>query len=222
MVRFTAKKIQPQNLGEILKRTREEIGSSLDEVSRITKINKNFLKALEDGDYSRALDGLYAERFLKIYTDYLNLEFSPLWQLYLKEKKLWGKDSTSKFVKVIALRNLLDIPKIIKICFIGLVVVAMFVYLGWEVRKIFLPPYLEVISPADNLVTSVSTVEVAGKTEKETIVSINGQEISSDRDGSFREVVNLKEGLNIIKISSKKEHSKESIIYRQVMVEINN
>lgn len=222
MVHFTAKKIQPQTLGEIFKKTREEAGLSLDEVCRAVQVNRKYLELLEDGDYGKELDGFYAKRVLKIYADFLNLEFVPLWKLYLKEKALWSKGSASKFVKVVSSHSLLDISKIIKICIGALVIAAMLGYLGWEVRKIFLPPYLEVINPADNLITSSSTVEVIGRTEKETQVRINGQEISSSRDGSFSESVNLKDGLNIIKISSKKEHSRENIIYRQVMVITSN
>lgn len=222
MTQFTVKKIQPQTTGEIFKKTREEIDLSLDEVCKIIKVNRKYLKALEDGDYNELSIGLYTKRFFKIYADYLNLEFEPLWRLYLKEQKFQGGKDISKFVKAVSPRSLIDVSKIIKICAGGLIIMALLGYLGWETRKIFLPPYLEVINPVDNLITSQSTIEVTGRTEKETQISVNGQEISNSQNGFFSENVNLQEGLNIIKISSKKKHSRENIIFRRVMVAVDN
>ncbi len=221
---FTVKKIQSQAVGEIFKKTREEIGLELDEVCKTIKVNKKYLKALEEGDYNSLPTGLYARKFFKNYSDYLNLEFEALWTLYEREQaQIFGRPHDSeKFIKTVSPRSLIDVAKIIKICIGGLLVVILLGYLGWEIKKIFLPPDLEVISPVDNLIISKSTVEVTGRTEKETQVSINGQEIPSSSDGFFSESINLQEGLNIIKISSKKRHSRESIVYRRVMVEINN
>lgn len=223
-MQFSIKKIQSQTLGEIFKKTREEAGFDLSKVSKETQINKKYLVALEEGNYSELPSGLYLERFLKKYADFLNLEFEPLWRLFLKEQTIWSKTKfqnkgeNSKFIKIISSHSLIDSSKIIKICIGGLFVTFLLGYLGWEVRKIFLPPYLEIISPTDNFITSQSVIEVVGRTEKETQININGQEISSDLNGYFSENVNLQKGLNIIKISSRKKHSKENVAYRRVMV----
>jgi cytoskeleton protein RodZ len=218
MVQFSVKKIQPQTAGEIFKKNREEIGQSLDDVCRTIKVNKKYLEALEEGNYSELSIGFYTEKFFKTYADYLNLEFEPLWKLYSKERKFFDKKDSSGFVKAVSPRSFVDASKIIKICIGGLIIMVLLGYLGWEIRKIFLPPYLEVMNPVDNLITSQSTVKVTGQTEKETEISINGQEISSSQDGFFSEDVNLQEGLNVIEISSKKKHSKENTIFRRVMV----
>ena len=92
------------------------------------------------------------------------------------------------------------------------------VYLGIEFSRNISPPFLEVESPQDDLVTSERMVTIRGKTEKESRVTINGQEVFEDEEGNFSEEIDLKEGINIIKITSAKKRSKESVVYKKVLV----
>lgn len=63
-----------ESVGKALTRVREEKNLSLDEVSRATKIKKEFLIAIEE-DRIEALPGqVFARGFIRAYADYLGVD----------------------------------------------------------------------------------------------------------------------------------------------------
>ncbi|SER59327.1 helix-turn-helix domain-containing protein [Salipaludibacillus aurantiacus] len=60
-------------LGTRLKTAREEKGYSLDELQKITKIQKRYLTAIEEGDFSRLPGEFYGRAFVKSYSEAVGL-----------------------------------------------------------------------------------------------------------------------------------------------------
>jgi hypothetical protein len=73
--------------------------------------------------------------------------------------------------------------------------------------------------PEANMVTTEKIIDVIGSVESGATLEINGQQVLAADDGSFSENLVLREGTNIIEIIAQKKHSKQSIIYRQVIVQ---
>jgi cytoskeletal protein RodZ len=67
-------------LGDILRRTREERGLSLEDVAKDTKIPRSHLLAIESGEMDRLPGRIFARFFIKEYLSYLGL--SELWSQY--------------------------------------------------------------------------------------------------------------------------------------------
>ncbi len=61
-------------LGDLLRRTREEKGLSLDQVMEATRIRKEFLQALEEEDFDRLPAAVYVKGFLRNYATFLGLD----------------------------------------------------------------------------------------------------------------------------------------------------
>lgn len=61
-------------------------------------------------------------------------------------------------------------------------------------------PKLDIQEPSDNSRTNKEDVKVAGQTDKETSIRINGQPIITDSEGKFSTMVRLKDGENKIQI----------------------
>lgn len=61
-------------LGELLRKTREERGLSLDQVEEATRIRSAYLQALEEEAWERLPPRTYVKGFLKSYARYLGLE----------------------------------------------------------------------------------------------------------------------------------------------------
>ncbi len=61
-------------IGQILEKTRNERGLTLEEVEHATKIRKRYLVGLEREDYGVLPDAVYAQGFLKTYANYLGLD----------------------------------------------------------------------------------------------------------------------------------------------------
>lgn len=61
-------------------------------------------------------------------------------------------------------------------------------------------PKLEVTEPADNAKTNKQEIKVAGKTDKETYIKVNGQPVVVDASGGFQTMYKLQEGDNTLEI----------------------
>jgi cytoskeleton protein RodZ len=79
--------IDGEPVGVILKEARENLGLSLDDAARVTRIGKGYLQALEDGTYNRLPSVVYAKGFLRAYATYLKLPENEIVQLY--ERDSW-------------------------------------------------------------------------------------------------------------------------------------
>ncbi|RYL95285.1 helix-turn-helix domain-containing protein [Sporolactobacillus sp. THM7-4] len=65
-------------LGQTLKNAREEKGLSLDDLQEETKIQKRYLRAIEDGDFKQLPGEFYTRAFIKSYAESVGLNFSDL------------------------------------------------------------------------------------------------------------------------------------------------
>jgi cytoskeletal protein RodZ len=72
-------------LGQILKKEREKLGLSYEEVAAIIRIRATLLKSLEAGDYTSFSSVTYIKGFIKSYAQFLKIPFEPLFELYEKE-----------------------------------------------------------------------------------------------------------------------------------------
>lgn len=63
-----------REIGEMLKAERARRGLSLEDVQAAIKINKRFIKALEDNDFAKMPTGVAARGFLKNYASFLGLD----------------------------------------------------------------------------------------------------------------------------------------------------
>jgi len=89
-------------------------------------------------------------------------------------------------------------------------------YLFYHIVIIFLPPYLEILSPIDKIEVNDFSLKISGKTDRLVEVYINNKMVPN-QDGYFEEEVKLLPGINNLKISAKKKYSKEKIISRQII-----
>ncbi|MFZ5364713.1 MAG: helix-turn-helix domain-containing protein [Patescibacteria group bacterium] len=227
MISFNNKKINAiKTLGEKLQEHRLSYGLSLEEISRMTQININYLSALENDKFNLLPPDVYTKNFLRQYADYLDLNPDTVIESYEQEKSVYfktqkrlSKEKRNKqglFIKTI---NFFLKPQFLKYSLAMFVTAALLFYIGWGINRIFTPPALKIFEPADSLITTERHVNVRGETEKEVLLTINGQEIISDQHGVFESPLDLQKGLNIIKISAQKKHSRENIKYLQIIVE---
>jgi len=216
-----------ESLGEMLARCRTELGWCAEEVSAKTGVPLKTIVNLEKGDYGRLHEDIYTKISLKGYAAYLGLDVPAVIAHYNCERaavrhlteaetrRPWGRHPAEN----IPTSQLTVVPKIIRGAFVGLLVVALCVYFGTQIKKIITPPSVALSSPLDGLVTTDRNITVEGQTEPEASVSVSGKQITPDGRGKFTDSLDLQEGLNVIKVIAKKKHSREMIITRRIIVE---
>lgn len=213
MTSFTAKKIvKSKTIGEKLREIRLEKNISLSRAAKDLNIAYKYLEAMEHNQFSSLPGRTYFKNFLKKYCQYLHLDFTRLWrqakELGYFEPKGGGLGKTYFF----------PWRKILKFVLIALIFLGIFVFLAWRVEQIFRPPYLQIIEPADGLITNQREIRVYGQSLKEADIVINNKAIFVDNSGFFVTKIDLQKGLNLIKISARKRYSRENIINVRVLL----
>jgi hypothetical protein len=206
-----------ETLGQIFKRYRLEARKKIEQVENDTKISQRMILAVENDNFLLIPDDLYGRNIIKTYAQYLGLDFNRLLTIYdeargkvnASKQKIEESQKVKVYLTPQRTRNILIIFGISIL--IG--------YFAWQISQIYQPPVLVVSQPDKNLITSESFIEVKGQTEKEARVYINGKEVFLDSLGNFKADLDLQKGLNLLKISAAKKHSKESVIYREVLVQ---
>jgi len=222
MIQFRQKALQrSKTLGERLKKVRQESKISINEAVQQTQIQKKYLEAIEQGNYSLLPGPVYIESFLKKYADFLKVSSDYVLSLYhQQEKKTLKKKYQASFSPLPkSLNKEIITPRLMRRIIIGIIIAACLAYVGFVIAKIFSPPQLIISSPADYVTIESNSIEIKGSTEPEAVLTINGKQIFLDEQGAFSETVSLKEGLNEIIISASKEKSKETVVKRNIIFE---
>ncbi len=76
-----------EEIGRELKRRREVLGLSLQDVQAVTKIRSRYLSALESGEPEAIPGEVFVKGFLKVYADYLGLDGEE----YVARYKAWAR-----------------------------------------------------------------------------------------------------------------------------------
>jgi transcriptional regulator with XRE-family HTH domain len=191
----------------------------IEEAAKKISINPEYLTALERGDYSSLPSGVYAKTFLREYAAFLGLDPAQLEEKYRQEKK--GSENGHRDVfskKKINKLEMLIFPKLLKNLLLFLIVTIFFAYLGYYLLNTFSLPNVQIYQPTDNLVTESNFIDIIGRADSKTQITINNQQVLKDEGGNFSKRVNLKKGLNTIVISAQNKYSRKKIIEKQVLV----
>ena len=220
---FISKRIsREKTLGDRLRSLREERRTSLSSVAGALQIPEHCLQDLEIGRYENLPESIYVRNFIRAYVNLFGRDSAPFLDLFeLEFEKSRADRPKEKLVPNVAIKKSYLLPTVLiwRVALSGVLGLALLVYLGFEVRKITTPPAVTIFEPTEEAVTKSGEIVVRGKSEPESRIQINGEDILADSSGTFRETVRLQRGLNLITISAKKRRSKERIIFRRVFYE---
>jgi len=218
---FKKKKLEtPKRVCLRLKEARQECGMSLSQLSKKTKISKDFLQALEECRFQDLPKAeIYQKNFVKSYVEALCIDSDSFLQQYMSEES----DKKKKMVhpnKEVKRNYLHDLPAFLRYGFAVIFLLALFSYLGLQVKNIVEPPRLEIYSPPQGYITSEMSMVLNGQTDKEVSVSLNGKDMGTDEEGNFEEVIDLSPGVNTLTVEAKKKHGKTTREVRHVTLKI--
>jgi cytoskeletal protein RodZ len=218
---FTQSKIHldAETISEQLRSKRQELGLKLEKVAKDTRINIKYLNALEKGRFDLLPSGLYGKNYLREYANYLRLDTASLLDLYGSEAigAVKVREGELFNTQVVKRHYFLSFPRIIRGLLIVVGVAVASIYLIMRLKGIVSPPTLEIYAPYDNLTTSSSSVELVGRSEPESQLSVNGEQIISDSYGNFSKNVSLQKGINLITVSAQKKYGRSSVEIRRVL-----
>lgn len=207
-----------QTVAKILKKAREEKGLTFAQIRETLKIHPRFLQALEESDYRVFSSPVHLKGFLKNYAEYLGLDVPSIlafWRREYDEAQARRKES---FLTPLP-RSLNITPGLILGGFTTLAVVGFFLYLLLAYRSVAEAPQLNLESPAKDLKIIGTTLKIAGQTDPEAMLTLNGQRLLLDERGHFAETIRLSPGANRLNFSVTSKLGRERKVSRTVVVE---
>ena len=213
---FLSKSIPQNTIGSILREARQSHKWTLRDAEKKTGIARRYLEYLEADDFYKLPGSTYTKGFLERYAEFLKL--NPF-KIIEKWRKEFSQSSDKKIPNILGIKNRPKSIFDIKVYIIGAVVLLMFFYIGFSIKRVLFTSNLEILNPPQDLVTTESYLIIAGHVDLGADVFINDQLIEQINEGNFEQGIKLSPGLNTIKISAKKKHSQEKIIFRQIILQ---
>lgn len=212
---FKRTKVQSLTLGEKLRNIRSNKRASLSDISKNTRIQIEYLEYLEQGDYDKLPADVYVKGFLKSFAEYLNVDERDLIKSFNKErsiqKNIKGDENANNAPKKINLSNFSINPKIISVVLISMFFIGMSFYLYKKLDSFVSTPELIILNPEEDAVVYDSQVVVNGRTDEGNEVFINSQPVLVDENGTFKESIILRNGINMITVRSINRFDKEAV-----------
>lgn len=206
-------------VGQKLYEERTKKGYTLEQISKAIKIRPSFLLAIEKGEYHKLPSSAYAYGFIKNYLEFLNLPKKEMMALFRREF------DDQKMMKILpeGLSKESQFPgKIIKLQELSIGFILLFIliisYIAFQYRYAIINPPLEVYFPEENSAISVREIDISGKSDVNSSVTVNSIPISLNEDGIFKKTIDLLPGKKTIVIKSVNRFGKETVIERHVEV----
>jgi len=204
-------------LGEHLKKARENADFTLKKFADASKIQIKYLEQLEGGRYEKLPAFVYIHGFLNKYSEILNLPLNELLEEYKNETKNKKQILPLKLPLIRSPRVIIT-PKKITWTIVIFFIIIVVGYLIYQLDFLIAPAALSLEYPAEDLSINRSSIEIFGSTDYTAKLTVNGQQIFVEKDGRFRQEINLSQGINTLKIESENRFGKKSEITRQIVV----
>jgi transcriptional regulator with XRE-family HTH domain len=209
--------VSPVRVGNKLNRLRLDAGVSVQELAHSTKLQAEYILAIESNAFHRLpSETIYRKLFLKRYATGLGADPAPYVAQYLAEEVV-AETPTQTTSNICKSRLLSYTPTLGTV--LGSVVLGLFFtgYFGTQLHALYQPPTLELTAPLDEERNETGMTTIAGVTDPEVAVFINGEQVRSGTDGTFATDIDLQPGVNTILVSAKKRHGTESNIIKYVV-----
>ena len=209
---------ESRQLKEIIAEAIDNKNFGVKKLSEATGIHEHHLKLFLEGELSKLPPAPYVRGYLTKIAQALDLDRDHLFRVYKNEvdNKKTSSGPTDRLPD-----NRFAIKSRGKtFIFSAILASAVVVYLIWNANKLIGAPYLAVIRPSEEAVTtSQSSVTIEGKTDFSNKLTINGEQIYLEKDGRFQKEYDLQEGLNNFEIIAKKFLGREIKVIKKVIME---
>lgn len=210
-------------IGSQFQEERKRQNLSLEEVARATKIKVDFLNAIENGDYKKLPSSAYAHGFVSNYAKFLGLPVEKSLAIFRREFD--EKKSIEILPRGLTNQGEFSLPKFRigrNAILISAVLIVVSLYLLFQYRSAFFNPDLKVESPADNQTINSLNVEVKGKTDPNSILTVEGEQVPLNPNGSFRKVISVFPGETTIDFQVENKFGRTTTLKRSIRVEVSD
>lgn len=210
-----------ESLGGKIRKAREEAGLSIRELSDEVQAPEKYITALEEDNYDVFSAKVYALGYLRkilvaLAADHyesLLKEFSAEWEVrtFRTRKEAVPLPENRGDPPFLTPRRIwFGVGALLLVSFLFFSAVRLLDFVG--------NPELRIDEPQNHATLEEPTILLRGKVEKESLLTVNGREITVDAKGEFNMTYDLASGLNALEFIVKNKQGKESREVRYIVV----
>ncbi len=209
-----------RTVGEILSQKRKELGLTLEEIEKETKIRRQYLEAIEKNNFSAIPESTIVKGFIRNYAQSLGLLPENVLAVFRRDfrENQKGQIIPRGMVEPLDEKGFYWTPKATLVVILSLLVFGFVFFFVRQYLGLSSAPPLEVLSPKEGQVIK-DKVSVIGRTDKDASVKIEGTVITVSADGTFKEEIVLPRGENVIVIEASNRQGKKRRADIKVKVE---
>lgn len=194
-------------------------GLTIEKLAELAGVPNRYLAAMSSGDFQKLPALPYTRGYLMKIAEVLGIDGDELWQTYKDEIALKINAPDKLPSNRFAIRRFGKMKIII-----GIILVSAIIYLIWQSDNLLGIPKIEITYPmADDLVLSIPLIKLAGKiSNPKDKLTVNGEQIFINSDGSFEKEIFLRPGVNDIEFRIKRFLGKETKVVKKVVFQPQN
>ena len=205
-----------KTIGEYLKDARNSLGKSKKDLSKITKIKKNFIDNIENEKWSGLPEYPVVAGFVKSIAKHLNLKEDSVVALLRRDYP--PKEINPNPKPDIKEKFVLN-PKLTFLSGILLAIVIVIGYVVIQYVNYIKPPKLNIDLPKDGQTLKLGIIKVVGTVDSDAVLTINNQPVLISESGDF--IAEMEAGLETSELVAvaKSRAGKETKIIINIKVE---
>lgn len=216
-------------LGQQLLAARLARAASVSDAQTATSVAAKYLTALEHGQYHLLPADVYVVGFVRRYAGWLELDVPAALTAFKRERSLADATHPDRLKAIpVRTRTPLALPRVVITPerFMGLAVSAFVLvvvgYVWFQVKSFAAAPSLELAGAIDNEVVTVDTLTLAGSTDADAKLAINGELVPVDQTGHFTATIRLVNGVNTIELKAQNRIDRETVRILKVLATLND
>lgn len=207
-----------RKVGEILRQTRIKKSLDLKEIEKITKIRSEFLKAIEENDFSKIPQATTTKGFIRNYASALGINSEGILAVFRRDfsENEKGQIVPRGMVAPIDRFKFSWNPKLTLLFTVSLVIFVFFGFLLKQYLSYVSSPKIIIAYPPEGQIISKNEVEFFGKVDKDASFYINGEIVNLGPAGEYKKKVVLAEGENEIILEAVSRKGAKTRVIRKV------
>lgn len=206
-----------RSLGETIKDRRDEMGVTLSDLERETKIKTDFLTAIENGIWDQLPEFPVVQGFARSIAHVLDMDENLVLALLRRD---YPKKTISVTPKPDVKNKFIWSPRWTLLAGAFIVMLLITAYLGYQYVQFVSPPSLSVTRPKQEEVITSVMYTVEGKTSPDASVYVNNQPALVDDLGNFTTDIEISRDMKEITVKAISRSGKATELKQKITVSL--
>lgn len=205
-----------KTIGTLLKESRVRKRFSIKKVEEGTKIKREFIEKIEKENWPSLPSFSVVAGFVRNIASYLGIDEENALAVLRRD---YPPRPVSINPKPDISNEFIWSPKLTFIAGVGIVLIMILGYLGFQYSSFVSPPKLSIEKPSDGEVVVQRNLLVVGKTNSDATIKVNNQPAIVSPEGDFETTIEVSENTGEIVVKAESRAGRETVVRRKIVTQ---